>query len=95
MRAFVTASFTDHGKERLRRHMEVVHEDWKTVKGYPYFDGTEFAAHAAKGDDDETSDEAVGPVDITLDEARRILLDYVHLTAQAKGVTVTGPGKAN
>ena len=61
----------------------------------PAGDGTEFAAHAAKGDDDETSDEAVGPVDITLDEARRILLDYVHLTAQAKGVTVTGPGKAN
>lgn len=43
MRAFITASFTDEGLEQLRRRMEVVHEDWKLVKGFPYFDGEEFA----------------------------------------------------
>jgi D-3-phosphoglycerate dehydrogenase / 2-oxoglutarate reductase len=43
MRAFITASFTEEGKTALGRHMEVVHEDWKLVKGYPYFDGAEFA----------------------------------------------------
>jgi len=43
MKAFVTASFTDEGLARLRRHMEVVHEDWKATKKI-FFDGAELAA---------------------------------------------------
>ena len=42
MRALVTASFDAAAKARLARHMEVVHEDWKT-RGSIYFDGAEFA----------------------------------------------------
>lgn len=43
MRAFITAAFTDEAKTALGRHMEIVHEEWKSVRGYPYFDGAEFA----------------------------------------------------
>src|SRR5438445_6872668 len=42
MRALITASFDAAAKTRLARHMEVVHEDWKT-RGSIYFDGAEFA----------------------------------------------------
>jgi autoinducer 2 (AI-2) kinase len=42
MRALITASFDDAAAARLRRHMEVVHEDWK-VRGAIYFDGAAFA----------------------------------------------------
>lgn len=43
MKAFITASFTEDGLARLRRHMEVVHEDWKASKKI-FFDGAELAA---------------------------------------------------
>jgi phosphoglycerate dehydrogenase-like enzyme len=43
MRALITASFEDAAKARLGRHMDVVHEDWKTRRSI-YFDGNEFAA---------------------------------------------------
>src|SRR4029077_8671925 len=43
MRALITASFDPGCLIRLRRHMEVVHEDWK-VRQSIYFDGAEFAA---------------------------------------------------
>jgi len=42
MRALITASFDPAAKERLARHMEVVHEDWK-VRNHIYFDGAAFA----------------------------------------------------
>jgi len=42
MKALITASFHRNGLERLRRHMEVVHEDWRTNKRI-YFDGQKFA----------------------------------------------------
>src|SRR5262245_6984691 len=43
MRALITASFDEQAKQRLARHMEVVHEDWK-IRQSIYFDGNEFAA---------------------------------------------------
>ena len=43
MRAFITASFTTAGLQRLGRHMDVVHEDWRTHKRI-YFDGAQLAA---------------------------------------------------
>jgi autoinducer 2 (AI-2) kinase len=43
LKAFVTASFSPSGLERLKRHMEVVHEDWRQ-KQKIYFDGAKFAA---------------------------------------------------
>ena len=42
MRALITASFDAAAKARLARHMEIVHEDWKT-RGSIYFDGAELA----------------------------------------------------
>jgi phosphoglycerate dehydrogenase-like enzyme len=42
MRALITASFDDAAKTRLARHMDVVHEDWKTRQSI-YFDGAEFS----------------------------------------------------
>jgi phosphoglycerate dehydrogenase-like enzyme len=42
MRALITASFDPAALARLRRSMEVVHEDWK-VRQSIYFDGAEFA----------------------------------------------------
>jgi D-3-phosphoglycerate dehydrogenase / 2-oxoglutarate reductase len=42
MRALITASFDGAAKARLARHMDVVHEDWKTRQSI-YFDGAEFA----------------------------------------------------
>jgi D-3-phosphoglycerate dehydrogenase len=42
MKAFITASFHPEGLARLRRHMEVVHEDWRTHKRI-YFDAQKFA----------------------------------------------------
>jgi len=44
MRALVTASFDEACLERLRRHMDVVHEDWKAT-GTIHFDATSFATH--------------------------------------------------
>lgn len=43
MKALVTASFSPAGLERLGRHMEVVHEDWRKQQKI-YFDGSKFAA---------------------------------------------------
>jgi phosphoglycerate dehydrogenase-like enzyme len=43
MKALITASFHPDGLARLRRHMEVTHEDWRTNKRI-YFDGQKFAA---------------------------------------------------
>ncbi len=42
MRALITASFHADGLERLRRHMDVVHEDWRETK-HIHFDGVQFA----------------------------------------------------
>lgn len=42
MKALVTASFHPDGLARLRRHMEVVHEDWRATKRI-YFDAEKFA----------------------------------------------------
>jgi hypothetical protein len=45
---------------------------------------------------DEDADEAdpdAPAVDITLDETRRILIDYIHLIDKAGGVAATKPGK--
>lgn len=44
MRALITASFDPTAKERLARHMEVVHEDWKATN-HIHFDGAAFARH--------------------------------------------------
>ena len=51
MKAFITASFHPDGLARLRRHMDVVHEDWRASKKI-YFDGQKLAAriHAAGAD---------------------------------------------
>lgn len=43
MKALITASFHPDGLARLRRHMEVVYEDWRVGKRI-YFDGQKFAA---------------------------------------------------
>ena len=42
MKALITASFHPDGLTRLRRHMEVEYEDWRTRKRI-YFDGQQFA----------------------------------------------------
>jgi D-3-phosphoglycerate dehydrogenase len=42
MRALITASFDPTAKDRLARHMDVVHEDWKATS-HIYFDGAAFA----------------------------------------------------
>jgi autoinducer 2 (AI-2) kinase len=43
MKALVTASFSADGLARLRRHMEVVHEDWRETRRI-FFNGGELAA---------------------------------------------------
>jgi D-3-phosphoglycerate dehydrogenase len=43
MKAVITASFHPDGLARLRRRMEVEHDDWRTSKRI-YFDGQQFAA---------------------------------------------------
>jgi D-3-phosphoglycerate dehydrogenase len=43
MKAFVTATFDTGSLERLRRHMEVVYEDWRATQKM-YFSGEELAA---------------------------------------------------
>jgi D-3-phosphoglycerate dehydrogenase len=43
MKALITASFHPDGLARLRRHMEVEHDDWRANKRI-YFDGQQFAA---------------------------------------------------
>jgi D-3-phosphoglycerate dehydrogenase / 2-oxoglutarate reductase len=47
MRALITASFDPAATARLERHMEVVHEDWKT-RNHIWFDGAAFAKHIAE-----------------------------------------------
>jgi autoinducer 2 (AI-2) kinase len=42
VKAFITASFSADGLQRLAALMDVVHEDWRTTK-HIYFDGTELA----------------------------------------------------
>jgi D-3-phosphoglycerate dehydrogenase / 2-oxoglutarate reductase len=44
MKALITASFHPDGLARLRRHMEVVHEDWRLKKTF-HFDCAKFAEH--------------------------------------------------
>lgn len=44
MRALITASFHPDGLERLRRHMEIVHEDWRVARQI-HFDCARFADH--------------------------------------------------
>lgn len=51
MKALITASFSGDGIERLRRHMQVVHEDWRTRHAI-YFDGAEFARRIREVDAD-------------------------------------------
>jgi D-3-phosphoglycerate dehydrogenase len=46
MKALITASFHPDGLARLRRHMDVEHEDWRQTKRI-YFDGQKFAARIA------------------------------------------------
>ena len=46
MRALITASFDPAAKERLARHMDVVHEDWK-ARNHIWFDGAAFAKRIA------------------------------------------------
>jgi phosphoglycerate dehydrogenase-like enzyme len=43
MKALITASFHEDGLSRLRRHMDVEYDDWRTSKCI-YFDGQRFAA---------------------------------------------------
>jgi D-3-phosphoglycerate dehydrogenase len=43
MKALITASFHPDGLARLRRHMQVEHDDWRVSK-HIYFDGQQFAA---------------------------------------------------
>ena len=43
MKALITASFHPDGLARLRRHMDVVHEDWRATQKI-HFDGHKFAA---------------------------------------------------
>jgi len=43
VKALITASFHPDGLARLRRHMEVVHDDWRATQKI-HFDGTKFAA---------------------------------------------------
>src|SRR5262245_8474277 len=42
MKALITAAFHPDGLTRLRRHMEVEYDDWRTSKRI-YFDGSQFA----------------------------------------------------
>lgn len=44
MKALITASFHSDGLARLRKHMDVVHEDWRREKKI-HFDCAEFAKH--------------------------------------------------
>jgi D-3-phosphoglycerate dehydrogenase len=43
MKALITATFHEDGLARLRRHMDVEYDDWRTSKRI-YFDGQQFAA---------------------------------------------------
>jgi carboxyl-terminal processing protease len=49
--------------------------------------------HALDPDVDESVEPDAPAVDITLDETRRILIDYIHLLDKAGGVAATKPGK--
>jgi carboxyl-terminal processing protease len=51
------------------------------------------SAHGSDDDDDEDSD--VTPVDISLDEAKRILMDYARIWNNGKGIAVAKPGAAS
>lgn len=51
MRALITASFHPDGLARLRRHMDVVYEDWRKEKMIQ-FDCAKFAAHIVEVDAD-------------------------------------------
>jgi phosphoglycerate dehydrogenase-like enzyme len=71
MKALITASFEASGLGRLRRHMNVVHEDWRVNKRI-YFDGQEFAAHIRQAGADVLIVEA----DLVHDE----VIDHCPLT---------------
>jgi carboxyl-terminal processing protease len=49
------------------------------------------AGHGQPADDDDAEDDVL-PVDVTMDEAKRILVDYVALWNNGKGVVLTQPG---
>ena len=56
---------------------------------------TDKPAGAAHGSEDGEDDDAdVAPVDISLDEAKRILMDYARLWNNGKGIAGTKPGVA-
>ena len=63
MRALITASFHPDGLRRLRHHMDVVHEDWRTEKVI-YFDNAAFAKKIA----DVGADVLVVEADLVRDE---------------------------
>ena len=50
------------------------------------------AAHGSEDGEDDDAD--VAPVDISLDEAKRILMDYARLWNNGKGIAGTKPGVA-
>lgn len=46
------------------------------------------------GDDDDDAEDDVTPVDVTLDETKRILIDYISLWKNGNGVALSQPGKS-
>lgn len=56
-------------------------------------DATVAAAAAEEDDDEHLADELVPGLDITLDETRRILIDYIHLLGKDAGVAAAADGK--
>jgi len=51
------------------------------------------AVPAVVDKDDEDAEPEVSPVDITLEEVKRILVDYIGLMKKANGVASTRPGQ--
>ena len=73
MKALITASFTAEGLARLRRHMEVEYDDWRTSKRI-YFDGEKFAARIKAAGADVVIVEADLVHDEVLDTCNLILI---------------------
>jgi phosphoglycerate dehydrogenase-like enzyme len=71
MKALITASFHPDGLARLRRHMEVEHDDWRASKRI-YFDGRQFAARIQES----AADVLIVEADLVHDE----VLDSCRLT---------------
>jgi len=64
MRALITASFAPSGIEQLRRHMEIVHEDWRQSK-HIYLEAAKLAEKIRA----ESADVLIVEADFVLDEA--------------------------